>query len=234
MKLNITSLPSHFKPYPFKSFRMDAINFDQSQRLGSDPSLEDIRELVGELTHDSIDKNLLVPIDLEYLIASLAFHAFPNQTWTLRLKCPYCNHAHTKVLKIDDFPPVPSFEEDDEYPLTIDDGKHVYALGYASVEDVKNINDQTPPMELIRAHLVSVDGKKEGMVEALKSIEDFGVINLMVRAIRKYFQSTTYADMQCPKCEKTYKVPLSAVEVTQFTPFREPEEAGEYKINFRL
>lgn len=234
MKLNITSLPSHFKPYPFKSFRMDAINFDQSQALGSDPSLEDIRKLIGELTGDSIDVKLLVPIDLKYLIASLAFHAFPSQTWTLRLKCPYCQHSHVKVLKFDDFPPIPSFEEGDEYPLTIDDGKHVYALGYASVEDVEKIDENTPPLELIKAHLVSVDGKTEGMVEALKSIEDFGVVNLMVRAIRKYFQTETYADMQCPKCEKSYKVPLSAVEVTQYTPFRESEEAGKYKTNFRL
>lgn len=234
MKLNITSLPSHFKPYPFKSFRMDAINFDQSQALGSDPSLEDVRKLIGELTHGEIDVKLLVPIDLKYLIASLAFHAFPNQVWTLRLKCPHCGHAHSKPIKASDFPPIPSLEEDDEYPLTIDDGKHVYALGYASVEDVEKINDTTPPIELIKAHLVSVDGKAEGMVEALKSIEDFGVIGLMQKAIRKYFQTETYADMQCPKCEKTYKVPLSAVEVTQYTPFRDTGASGEYKTNFRL
>ena len=234
MKLNVTSLPSHFKPYPFKSFRMDAINFDQSQELGADPSLEDIRELIGKLCHDSIDVKLLVPIDLKYLIASLAFHAYPTQVWTLRLKCPYCSHVHTKPIKMSDFPPVPSFEESDEYPLTIDDGKHVYALGYASVEDVAKINDDTPPLDLIKAHLVSVDGKQEGMVEALKSIEDFGVIGLMLKVIRKYFKTETYADMQCPECKKVYRVPLSAVEVTQYTPFRDPEAVGEYKTNFRL
>ena len=234
MILNVTSLPSHFKPYPFKSFRMDAINFEQSQRLGSDPSLKDIRELIGELTHDSIDKNLLVPIDLKYLIASLAFHAFPNQVWTLPLKCPYCGHTHSKPIRMSDFPPVPSLEESDEYPLTVDDGKHVFALGYASVEEVEKLDENTPPLDLIKAHLVSVDGKTEGMVEALKSIEDFGIINLMVKAIRKYFQVETYASMQCPKCEKTYRVPLSAVEVTQYTPFRDTEAAGTYKTNFRL
>lgn len=234
MVLQVTQLPSHFKPYPFKSFRMDAINFKQSQALGSNPSTEDQRKLIAELTHGSIDTSLLVPIDIHYLIATLAFHAFPNQTWTLNLVCPHCEKSQVKSIKMQDFPPIPSLEEEDAYPLTIDDGKHVFALGYAKAEDLEQINKDTSPMDLVRAHLVSVDGKTEGMVEALESIEDFGVVGLMVKAIRKYFAAETYAEMKCPHCGKSYSVPLSAVEVTQFTPFRDPEEVGEYKTNFRL
>ena len=55
MKLTVDSLPSHFKPYTFKSFRMDAINFDQSQKLGAKPSTEDCRAIIGELTHGEIE-----------------------------------------------------------------------------------------------------------------------------------------------------------------------------------
>lgn len=234
MNMQITQLPSHFKPYPFKSFRMDAINFKQSQELGSNPSLEDIRKLIAELTHGQIDTSVLVPIDLRYLIATLAFHAFPNQTWNLSLTCPHCQKSHVKAIHMQDFPAIPSLEEEDVYPLTIDDGKHVYALGYAKAADLESVNKDTSPLDLIRAHLLSVDGKTEGIVEALESIEDFRVIGLMVKTIRKYFAAETYAEMQCPHCEKSYLVPLSAVEVTQFTPFRDPEEVGEYKTNFRL
>lgn len=233
MKLNVTSLPSHFKPYPFKSFRMDAINFKQSQDLGPKPGLEDIRKVIGELTHSEIDVNLLVPIDLKYLIASLAFNAYPKQSWTLNLQCPHCKHAHVKVITMKDFPPIPSFEEDDPYPLTIDDGKHVFSLGYAKADITEKLDD-IHPLDLVKAHIVAVDGKAEGIDEALASIEDFGVINLMVKAIKKYFQVETYAEMECPECKKKYRVALSAVEVTQYTPFRDSQEVGEYKTNFRL
>jgi len=235
MKLTVTSLPSHFKPYPFKSFRMDAIDFDQSQELGADPSLEDIRRLVKALTHDEIDTSLLVPIDLKYLIAMLAFHAFPNQTWTLSLKCPHCNDTHTKVLTMKDFPPIPSFEDSDPYPLTIDDGRHVFALGYAKTDFVENI-DKVNPKELIQAHIISVDGSEDpgAISKALGEITDFGVISVMLQAIKKYFQVETYAEMECPKCKEKYRVKLSAVEVTQYTPFRDAEAAGKYKTNFRL
>ena len=70
MKLTVDSLPSHFKPYTFKSFRMDAINFDQSQKLGAKPSIEDCRAIIGELTHGEIDVAQLVPLDIKYLIAT--------------------------------------------------------------------------------------------------------------------------------------------------------------------
>lgn len=236
MKLTVDSLPSHFKPYTFKSFRMDAINFDQSQKLGAKPSIEDCRAIIGELTHGEIDVAQLVPLDIKYLIASLAFHAFPKQAWTLNLNCPYCQHRHSRVLKITDFPPIPSLEEDDPYPLKVDDGTHVFELGYAKAEDVEKFTEQTPARELIRAHLVAVDGKtdEEYMLEALGSVTNFEVIGVMVKAILKYFKTDTYSEQVCPKCNKTYKVPLSAVEVTQYTPFREPEETSRYKINFRL
>lgn len=236
MTLNVDTLPSHFKPYPFKSFRMDAINFKQSQELGSKPSLEDIRKLIHELTHDTIDTSLLVPIDLKYLIASLAFHAFPNQTWSLTLSCPYCHKAHTRVISMRDFPPLPTLEESDEYPLKVDDGVHVFELGYASADAIESIDDKTPPLDLIKAHLIAVDGKTddEYKVAALGAITNFEIPSVMAQAIRKYFPSETYSETECPHCKEKYRVPLSAVEVTQYTPFRESKTTGGYKTNFRL
>lgn len=234
MIIPVNNLPSRFKPYPFKSFKLKAISVKQALELGPSPSLEDITELIQELAGDEIDASLLVPIDLKFLVATLAFQAYPNQSWTLNLACPHCGKPFRKAVTIKDFPPVPSLEESDPYPLTIDDGKHVYELGYASVQGLKDISDESDYMQILAAHVKAVDGKADNVREALLDIEDFGILSLMVQAIKKYFSTETYATYTCPECKKDFRVPLSAVEVTQFTPFLDQEAPGKYKVNFRL
>lgn len=230
----INNLPSRFKPYPFKSFKLRAISVKQAMDLGANPTLEDIQKLIQELAGDEIDASLLVPIDLKFLVATLAFQAYPNQSWTLNLSCPHCGKPFRKSVTIKDFPPVPSLEDSDPYPLSIDDGKHVYELGYASVQDLKDISDESDYMQILAAHVKSVDGNKENIKDALLQIEDFGILSLMVQAIKKYFSTETYATFPCPECKKDFRVPLSAVEVTQFTPFLDQAASGKYKVNFRL
>lgn len=234
MIINITQLPSRFKPYPFKAFHLKALSVKQAVDLGADPSLEDITKLIQELAGDEIDASLLVPIDLKFLVATLAFHAFPNQAWTLNLVCPHCKKKVKKRVTVKDFPPVPSLEESDPYPLTIDDGTHTYELGYASAQALSEISDESDYMQILAAHVKSVDGKADNVKEALLQIEDFGVLSLMVQAIRKYFSTETYATFPCPECGEEFRVPMSAVEVTQYTPFLDKEAAGKYKVNFRL
>jgi DNA-directed RNA polymerase subunit RPC12/RpoP len=234
MIIPVNNLPSRFKPYPFKSFKLKAISVKQALELGPSPSLEDITKLIQELAGDEIDASLLVPIDLKFLVATLAFQAYPNQSWTLNLACPHCGKPFKKAVTIKDFPPVPSLEESDPYPLTIDDGKHVYELGYASVQSLKDISDESDYMQILAAHVKAVDGKSDNVRDALLDIEDFGILSLMVQAIKKYFSTETYATYTCPECKKDFRVPLSAVEVTQFTPFLDQEAPGKYKVNFRL
>jgi hypothetical protein len=234
MIIPVNNLPSRFKPYPFKSFKLKAISVKQALELGPSPSLEDITKLIQELAGDEIDASLLVPIDLKFLVATLAFQAYPNQSWTLNLACPHCGKPFKKAVTIKDFPPVPSLEESDPYPLTIDDGKHVYELGYASVQSLKDIYDESDYMQILAAHVKAVDGKSDNVRDALLDIEDFGILSLMVQAIKKYFSTETYATYTCPECKKDFRVPLSAVEVTQFTPFLDQEAPGKYKVNFRL
>lgn len=234
MIIPVNNLPSRFKPYPFKSFKLKAISVKQALELGPSPSLEDIQKLIQELAGDEIDASLLVPIDLKFLVATLAFQAYPNQSWTLNLACPHCEKPFRKAVTIKDFPPVPSLEDSDPYPLTIDDGKHVYELGYASVQSLKDISDEADYMQILAAHVKAVDGKSDNVREALLDIEDFGILSLMVQTIKKYFSTETYATYTCPECKKDFRVPLSAVEVTQFTPFLDQEAPGKYKVNFRL
>lgn len=234
MIIPVNNLPSRFKPYPFKSFKLKAISVKQALELGPSPSLEDITKLIQELAGDEIDASLLVPIDLKFLVATLAFQAYPNQSWTLNLACPHCGKPFKKAVTIKDFPPVPSLEESDPYPLTIDDGKHVYELGYASVQSLKDISDESDYMQILAAHVKAVDGKSDNVRDALLDIEDFGILSLMVQAIKKYFSTETYATYTCPECKKDFRVPLSAVEVTQFTPFLDQEAPSKYKVNFRL
>lgn len=235
MIIPVTKLPSNFKPYSFKSFKMKAINAQQAIDLGTNPSLTDIRKLIQTLVDDEIDASVLVPIDIKYLLAMLAFHAYPQQTWTLNLTCPECGHNHKKVIRIEDFPPVPSLEDNDPYPLTIDDGKHVYELGYATVDALEAIDtNNAANIDVIAAHIISIDGDKENIKEKLLGIEDFGILGLMYQAILKFFQVETYAEFQCPKCGKPYKVAMSAVEVTQYTPFLDKETTSRYKTNFRI
>lgn len=245
MIIPVNKLPSGFKPYEFKSFKMKAITLQQALDLGSKPSLQDIVKLIQVLVNDEIDASKLVPIDIKYLIAMLSFHAFPKQTWTLDLVCPHCDNKHKQTVAMKDFPPVPSLGEDDSYPLTIDDGVHTYSLGYPSMEDMDNLlgklGDNLEDMESIVAYLdvvtpfvLSIDGSSEGIREKLLGIEDFGVLSLMVNAIKKYFADETYGEFVCPVCNEKYKVPLSAVEVTQYTPFLDQATVGKYKVNFRL
>lgn len=235
MIIPVNKLPSNFKPYPFKSFKMKALSVKQALALGPKPTVPEITDLIQELTGDEIDAKLLVPIDVKYLLAMLAFHAYPKQSWTLPLTCPECGKAHTRTVTMKDFPPIPSLTDDDPYPLTIDDGKHVYELGYASVDAISKIDmDKADYLELIAAHTLTIDGSKENIKETLLEIEDFGVLSTMVQAIHKFFQEETYSEFKCPECGKPYKVAMSAVEVTQYTPFHDTKTAGGYKTNFRL
>ena len=249
MIIPVNKLPSGFKPYPFKSFKMKAISLQQAIDLGSHPTLKDLTGLIQGLVGDEIDANLLVPIDVKYLLAMLAFHAFPKQSWTLNLVCPHCQTEHKRAVTMKDFPPVPSLTEKDPYPLTIDDGTHVWEIGYAPVTamDALTATDKIVKdtetgeftytgeyLDLVEPYILAVDGSKEGIRQKLLELEDFTILNLMVEAIKKYFTVDTYSEMVCPKCSKKYKVPLSAVEVTQYTPFLDKATVGKYKTNFRL
>lgn len=249
MIIPVNSLPSNFKPYPFKSFKMKAISLQKAIDLGNSPSLKEVTNLIQDLTGDEIDASLLVPIDLKYLLAMLAFHAFPKQSWTVNLVCPHCQHEHKRSVTMKDFPPVPSLAEDDPYPLTIDDGTHIWEIGYASVAAMDSLTSKDritrdadtgdfvytgEYLDLIEPYILSVDGSKEGIRQKLLEIEDFSILSLMVEAIKKYFTEETYSEMECPQCKKMYKVPMSAVEVTQYTPFLDKETISRYKTNFRL
>lgn len=249
MIIPVNSLPSNFKPYPFKSFKMKAISLQKAIDLGNSPSLKDVVNLIQDLTGDEIDASLLVPIDLKYLLAMLAFHAFPKQSWTVNLVCPHCQHEHKRSVTMKDFPPVPSLAEDDPYPLTIADGTHIWEIGYASVAAMDSLTSKEKIardadtgdfvytgeyLDLIEPYILSVDGSKEGIRQKLLEIEDFSILSVMVEAIKKYFTEETYSEMKCPQCKKMYKVPMSAVEVTQYTPFLDKETISRYKTNFRL
>lgn len=249
MLITVNKLPSNFKPYTFKSFKMKALTLQQAIDLNSNPTLKDIVALIQTLVNDEIDASTLVPIDVKYILAMLAFHAFPKQSWTLDLVCPHCNEKHKRSITMKDFPPVPSLTDDDKYPLTIDDGVHVYELGYPTIESMdalmeKMANDKGTPildmtsvsdyLDAVEPYILSIDGNKEGIRESLLTIEDFGILSLMVEAIQKYFVDETYTEFVCPKCGKKYSVPLSAVEVTQYTPFLDETSASKYKTNFRL
>lgn len=228
----ITSLPSHFKPYTFKHFRMKGITIAQALELGDKPSIMDCRNLLCKLIEDA-DAACLVPIDVQFLIATLAFNAYPNQSWSLQLTCPHCRHTHTITVKASDFPDIPSFEESDPYPLTVDDGTHVYELGYAPCELYDTL-DIDKPLDYIAAHVLTVDGSPDNVPEKIREITNFAALSTMAQAIAKYFVGDTYTVRECPKCNKNFRVALSAVEVTQYTPFLDKEASSQCKINFRL
>lgn len=249
MIIPVNKLPSGFKPYPFKSFKMKAISLQKAIDLGTSPSLKDLTNLIQELVGDEIDASLLVPIDVKYLLAMLAFHAFPKQSWTLNLVCPHCKCEHKRAVTMKDFPPVPSLSESDPYPLTIDDGTHVWSIGYAPVAAMDALTSQNKItkdtetgeftytgeyLDLVEPYILSVDGSTEGIRQKLLEIEDFTILSLMVEAIKKYFTEDTYSEMECPQCKKKYKVPMSAVEVTQYVPFLDAATVSKYKTNFRL
>lgn len=246
MIIPVTKLPSNFKPYPFKSFKMKAMTLQQAIDLNDSPSLKDIADLIQKLSDDTIDASKLVPVDLKYLLALLSFNAYPNQKWTLDVKCPHCNATHKQYVTVKDFPPIPSFSDEDPYPLTIDDGTHVYSIGYPSIEATDKIigtlnkegedalSGASKYIDLVEPYILSIDGSTEGIREKLLDIQDFSLLNYIIEAITKFFNEDTYGEFKCPKCTETYKVPMSAVEVTQYTPFLDKETTGKYKTNFRL
>lgn len=254
MIIQVNKLPSNFKPYLFKSFKMKAMSLQQAIDLGKEPKLADIAALLQTLVGDEIDASVLVPVDVKFLLSMLAFHAYPKQGWTLDLTCPYCGKSHKRSVTIKDFPPVPSLSDDDPYPLTIDDGVHVWAMGYANleatdamiellraknlqnkpVEEITKDMDTAKAIDLVLPYILSVDDSKEGIKEKLLSLEDFGVLDLMLEVIQKYFVEETYSEFECPECKKKYRVPMSAIEVTQYTPFPNKEATRRYKVNFRL
>ena len=252
MIIPVNKLPSNFKPYPFKSFKMKAISLQQAVDLGSNPKLSDIVKLIQELTGGEIDAKLLVPIDVKFLLSMLAFHAFPKQSWTLNLVCPHCGEPHKRSVTLKDFPPVPSLSNDDPYPLVIDDGVHVWEMGYASIEATENLIDKLKEMgynpssgfpvdmdtkqamDFVIPYILSVDKSTEGIREKLLGLEDFGVLELMLEVIKRYFTEDTYSEFTCPKCKEKYRVSMSAIEVSQHTPFRDKATTSKYKINFRI
>lgn len=236
----IKELPTGFHPYPFKSFRMKALTIDQAMKLGTAPTDRDIRNLMGELT-DEIDTNLLVPKDLRFLIAVLAFNTEKDRSWRVDVKCPYCGEAQTLGLTRADFPPVTVLDKDAPYPLTIFDGVHTWTLGFATVESMERFEQRDPEhknyVEIIAQYVLKVDEETDPdkIVELLGSVTEFSLITLMLKTVEKYFSiQDTYKIHECPKCKKKYRVPLSALEVTQYVPFLDPEAFGKYKTNFRL
>lgn len=236
----INALPTGFKPYPVKSFRMKALTIDQAMKLGSTPTDRNIRDMMAELT-DEIDTTLLVPKDLRFLIAVLAFNTEKDRTWRVDVTCPHCKHKETLNLTRQDFPPVTVLDKDAPYPLTIFDGTHTWTLGFATVESMERFEKRDPEhknvKEIIAQYVMKVDEETDPdrIVEMLGAVTDFTLIALMLRTTETYFAiADTYKRCECPKCKKTYRVPLSALEVTHYLPFLDPETVGQYKTNFRL
>lgn len=247
MIIPVDKLPSNFKPYPYKSFKMRAISVQESIDLGTHPKFVDIGELIQKLSDNTIDGSKLAPCDAKFLLSMLSFHAYPKQSWLLDLKCPHCKHSHKRSVTIKDFPAVPTFEDSDPYPLMIDDGTHKWELGYASladtdvmVEALRKAQEEGTAVDkrsidFLIPYIKKVDGSEEGIRDKLLGLEDFGVLDLMFRAVEHYFvDDNTYSEFKCPKCGKMYSVKMSAVEVAQFVPFPDEEAASRYKINFRL
>ncbi|MCF0203885.1 MAG: hypothetical protein HUK12_01030 [Muribaculaceae bacterium] len=236
----INELPTGFRPYPFKRFKLKALTINQALKLGSRPTDREIRDLMGELT-DEIDTSLLVPKDLRFLIAVLAFNTEKDRSWRVDVTCPYCNDKRTMGLTRHDFPPVTVLEKDAPYPLTIADETHTYTLGFATVESMEKFTERDPKGENLIASIaqyvtkIDEETDPDKIYEILGSITDFALIALMLKTVSKYFAITdTYKQVECPKCKKTYRVPLSALEVTQYVPFLDTEALGQYKTNFRL
>lgn len=236
----INELPTGFRPYPFKRFKLKALTINQALKLGSRPTDREIRDLMGELT-DEIDTSLLVPKDLRFLIAVLAFNTEKDRSWRVDVTCPYCNDKRTMGLTRHDFPPVTVLEKDAPYPLTIAAETHTYTLGFATVESMEKFKERDPKGENLIANIaqyvtkIDEETDPDKIYEILGSITDFSLIALMLKTVSKYFAITdTYKQVACPKCKKTYRVPLSALEVTQYVPFLDTEALGQYKTNFRL
>lgn len=236
----ITELPTAFKPYTFKRFKMRALTINQALKLGSRPTDREIRDLIGELT-DEIDATVLVPKDLRFLVAVLAFNAEKDRSWNVDVTCPYCKDRRTLGLTRNDFPLVSVLDKDAPYPLTISDAVHTYTLGFSTVESIEKYQERDPKGEDLIASLaqyvqkVDEEADPDKIYEMLGEITDFALIALMLKTVNKYFAILdTYKAVECPKCKKTYRIPLSALEVTQYVPFLDAEAPGQYQTNFRL
>jgi hypothetical protein len=234
MTIDIKHLPSGFKPYDFKSLRLESISLKQAIDLGSEPPLSVLADLITELSGNKIDGSKLVPVDIKYIIASLSFQAYPDQSWTMNVPCPHCNKVQQKTLTIKDFPAISCFDDTDEYPLKIDDGTHVYELGYPSIDAYDKLNDNSSPLDLVVAHILAIDGSSENIEDTLLGLKDFGVLSVMVQTIKKFFQIDTYSEFTCSACNESYRVAMSALEVTHYTPFHNETSSSRYQTNFRL
>ena len=236
----IRELPSGFKPYPFKSFKIKAMTINQALKLGSRPTDRDIRDLMGELT-DEIDTKLLVPKDLRFLIAVLAFNTEKNRSWHIDVTCPYCKDKRTMGLTRNDFPPIGVLDKDAPYPLTISDGVHIYELGFATVESMEKYEERDPKHSNIIASIaqyvtkIDEETDPDKIFEMLGDITDFSLVTLLLKTVVHYFAiADTYKECVCQNCKKVYRVPLSALEVTQYVPFLDSETLSQYKTNFRV
>lgn len=246
LNITIKELPTGFAPYSFKSFHMKGLTIDQALKLGPNPTDREIRDLIGELT-DEIDVKELVPKDLRFLIATLAFHTEKDRSWRIDATCPYCQDKRTLMLTRADFPPVSVLAKDSPYPLTIFDGVHTWELGFATVESmelyaerdpIENRDPAKPKIpERLAQYVLKVDEEidPDVILKMLREITDFSLVALMLKTVEKYFTiSDTYKECKCEKCKKIYRIPLSALEVTQYVPFLDTETFGKYKTNFRL
>lgn len=238
--VTINELPTAFKPYPFKRFTLKSLTINQALKLGSRPTDREIRNLVAELT-DEIDATLLVPKDLRFIVAVLAFNAEKDRSWHVDAICPYCNDKRTLGLTRNDFPPVSVLDKDAPYPLTISDATHTYTLGFSTVESIEKYKERDPNGEDLIASIaqyvqkVDEETDPDKIYEILGSITDFSLIAFMLKTVNKYFAILdTYKAVECPKCKKTYRIPLSALEVTQYTPFLDEKAVSQYQTNFRL
>lgn len=236
----INELPTGFRPYPFKHFRLRALTINDAMKLGSRPTDREIRDLIGKLT-DEIDAQVLVPLDLRFLVAVLAFNTEKDRSWRVDVKCPYCGDQRTLGLTRVDFPPVTVLDKSAPYPLTIFDGVHTWTLGFATVESMERHAERDPEnknvVETIAQYVLKVDEETDPdkITQTLGEITEFSLVALMLKTVEKYFSiKDTYKEHVCPKCKKKYRVPLSALEVTQYVPFLDPEALGKYQTNFGL
>ena len=55
MLIPVTKLPSNFKPYKFKSFKIRAINLQDAVDLGANPKLSEIQDLIQKLVDGDIN-----------------------------------------------------------------------------------------------------------------------------------------------------------------------------------
>ena len=233
--LNIDKLPSGFKPYPFKSFQMKAISLEQAMRLGPKPSIQAVRDVIKELVLD-VAGSLLAPPDILALVATLSFNVKSDRSWTMSVGCPHCKKRISQHLTLADFPPVPSFEPDDPYPLELATDEHIYRLGYCSVDDYNTI-DPDDVSSILAAYTLSIDDitDKGTILQMYKDCTDLEMLALLRNAVLKYFVvDKTVKHMACPHCEQEFDLPLSALEVAHYVPFPDSAGTGKYKINFRL